>query len=539
MIGELRPIDNKKVIGRGTWYDKAADELIKREKNLKRSLDNLRTESGLGASGYPHIGSIGDALRNYGISLALQSRGYSSEYIAFADDKDGLRKVPAGMPDELENYLGMSVATIPDIFGGCHFSFGEHMSSLLKEALDMNGVKYTPMSAYQTYKDGILNDEIIMILDNWEKVGKIIERVTGQEKYLDNLPYFVVCEECGKLYTTYAHDYNPQTHTVQYECRGMEVKGRWQEGCGHKGEVDVLGGNGKLPWKVEFGARWHALDIRFEAYGKDIADSVHVNDAICREIFDWEPPMHVQYEMFVDRGGKKISKSAGNVFTPQVWYRYGSMESLNLLIYKRFVGTKSGSVDDIPPHMDELDELEDIYFGKRKVKDQMEYYKSTGLYEYAHLLNPPKEPEVHVPFNLMVNLAKVAPPGNESAFMKAKLEEYEYLKETDKGIEARIERALNWVRDIEDEEHEPIELTDVQKQIVQGIIEELRTAEDVEAYQASIFTVTKALGLKAREVFPVVYRILLGKDRGPRFGPYVGLVGKDSVINSLTSALDS
>ena len=61
MIGELRPIDNKKVIGRGTWYDKAADELIKREKKLKRSLDNLRTESGLGASGYPHIGSIGDA----------------------------------------------------------------------------------------------------------------------------------------------------------------------------------------------------------------------------------------------------------------------------------------------------------------------------------------------------------------------------------------------------------------------------------------------------------------------------------------------
>lgn len=317
----------------------------------------------------------------------------------------------------------------------------------------------------------------------------------------------------------------------------MEVKGIWQEGCGHKGEVDVLGGNGKLPWKVEFGARWHALDIRFEAYGKDIADSVHVNDAICREIFDWEPPMHVQYEMFVDRGGKKISKSAGNVFTPQVWYRYGSMQSLNLLIYKRFVGTKSGSVDDIPPHMDELDELEDIYFGKKKVKDQLEYYKLCGLYEYAHLLNPPTEPEVHVPFNLMVNLAQVAPPGNEAEFMKMKLEEYEFLKDTDKGIDARIERTLNWIRDVADEEHEPIELTDVQRQIVQGIIEKLRTAEDVDAYQASIFDVAKELDVKAREVFPVIYRILLGKDRGPRFGPYVGLVGKDSVIKSFESAL--
>jgi lysyl-tRNA synthetase class 1 len=462
MFDNLRPIDNRKVIGRGTWYDKAADELIKREKKLKRSLNKMRTESGLGASGYPHIGSIADALRNYGIALALQVRGYESEYIAFADDKDGLRKVPAGMPEELEQYLGFSVAQIPDLFGDCHFSFGEHMSSLLKEALDMNGVVYTPMSAYQTYKDGLLNDEIITILDNKEKVGKIIERVTGQDKYIDNLPYFVVCEECGKIYTTYAYDYDPQTQTVQYECRGMEVKGRWQEGCGHKGEIDVLGGKGKLPWKVEFGARWHALDIRFEAYGKDIADSVHVNDAICREIFDWEPPMHVQYEMFVDRGGKKISKSAGNVFTPQVWYRYGSIQSLNLLIYKRFVGTKNGSVDDIPTHMDELDELEDIYFGKRKVKDQKEYYKLTGLYEYAHLLNPPTEPEAHVPFNLMVNLAKIAPPGREAEFMKVKLEDYEYLKETDRGIDDRIQRTFNWVKDIDDEESEPIELTDVQ-----------------------------------------------------------------------------
>jgi lysyl-tRNA synthetase class 1 len=537
MIGELRPIESKKVIGRGTWYDKAADELIKREKKLKRSLDLLRTESGLGASGFPHIGSIGDALRNYGITLALQVRGYESEYIAFADDKDGLRKIPAGMPDELGQYLGFSVAEIPDIFGDCHFSFGEHMSSLLKEALDMNGVVYTPKSAFKTYQEGLLNEEIITILDNKERVGKIIERVTGQEKYLDNLPYFVVCEECGKLYTTYAHDYNPETQTVEYECKGMEVKGLWQEGCGHKGEVNVLGGKGKLPWKVEFGARWHALDIRFEAYGKDIADSVYVNDAICREIFEWEPPMHVQYEMFVDPGGKKISKSAGNVFTPQVWYRYGSMQSLNLLIYKRFVGTKSGSVEEIPSHMDELDDLEDVYFGKRKVKDQREYHKLTGLYEYCHLLNPPEEPEAHVPFNLMVNLAQVAPPGNESAFMKAKLEEYEFFKETDKGIDERIKRALTWITEVEDEGRVTIELTDIQRQIVQGIIDELRMAEDVEAYQGSIFTVTEALDLKARDVFPVVYQVLLGKERGPRFGPYVGLVGKDSVIKSLESAL--
>jgi len=136
MIEDLRPIKNEKIIGRGTWYDKAAEELIKREKKLNRKLDKIRTESGLGASGYPHIGSLADSLRNYAIALALELQGYNSEYIAFADDKDGLRKVPEGMPNELEQYLGYSVAQIPDIFGNCHISFGEHMSSLLKEALE-------------------------------------------------------------------------------------------------------------------------------------------------------------------------------------------------------------------------------------------------------------------------------------------------------------------------------------------------------------------------------------------------------------------
>ncbi len=533
----LRPIDNPKIIGRGTWYDKAADELVKREKKLGRSLDLLRTESGLGASGYPHIGSMADGLRNYALALALRNMGYTSEYIAFADDKDGLRKVPGGMPDELEKWLGYSVATIPDIFGDCHFSFGEHMSSLLKEALDYTGVKYTPMSAYKVYQEGILNDEIITILDNHERVGRVIESVSGQEKYTEALPYFVVCENCGRIYTTYAHDYSPSSQTIRYACKGMEVKGQWLEGCGHEGEVDVTSGNGKLSWKVEFAARWHALDIRFEAYGKDIADSVHVNDAICREILGWEPPMHVQYEMFVDRGGRKISKSVGNVFTPQVWYRYGSKESLNLLIYKRFVGTKSGSVDDIPAHMDELDDLEDVYFGKRKVKDELERYKLTGLYEYSHLLKPPEEPQVHVPFNLMVKLARYAPEGAEHDFIETKLDEYGYLKDTTHGLEERIERALNWIRDFEEEETARVELTKEEKEAVKAIVDELKKASNEDEYQAAVFSVSKSTGVKARKLFPVLYRILIGKPQGPRFGPYVGLVGRETVIEELKTAL--
>ena len=88
------------IIGRGTWLDMVASRVLQREEKLGRKLDVLRTESGLGASGIPHIGSLGDVIRAYGIKLALEVQGRQSEFIAYSDDMDGLRKVPAGMPDQ-------------------------------------------------------------------------------------------------------------------------------------------------------------------------------------------------------------------------------------------------------------------------------------------------------------------------------------------------------------------------------------------------------------------------------------------------------
>jgi len=130
------------IIGLGTWYDKAAAELIEREKKLGRSLDLIRTESGLGASGIPHIGSLADVLRNHAVAEGVRLQGYNAELIAFSDDKDGLRKVPAGLPDEMEKWLGYPVSSIPDVLGDCHDSFGAHITSLLLEAVDISGADY-------------------------------------------------------------------------------------------------------------------------------------------------------------------------------------------------------------------------------------------------------------------------------------------------------------------------------------------------------------------------------------------------------------
>jgi len=529
-----------KIIGRGTWYDKTAVKIVEREEKLGRRLDLIRTEMGISVSGIPHVGNLSDASRAYAVTVALQDQGYRSEMIAFSDDKDGLRKVPAGLPPWLKNYLGYPVRTIPDPFGDCHSNFGEHVSSLMLEAIDKCGIQYRYMSATEVYERGLLNKEIETILMNAQRVGEIIQEEVGQEKFEEALPYFAICSECGRIYTTRAYELLPKEHRVLYKCEGMEIKGQWFQGCGHQGEADYTKAEGKLVWKVEFAARWRALDIRFEAYGKEIADSVRVNDRVCQEVLNYPPPYHAKYELFLDKSGKRISKSAGNVFTPQVWFRYGSPQSLVLLMLKRFVGTRELSVVDIPMYMNELGELEDIYFGKKKSADEREFSKLKGLYEYVWWLKPPKQPTIHVPYNLLTYLAKVAPKGSEVDYITQKLREYGYIrdKELPPSLKERIEYALNWNRDFMEIKETMIGLSGQEANALRDLIQTLQTEADAEQIQGAIFSSARKNNIEPSQFFKVLYTILFGAPAGPRLGPYIVSMERQNVIDALKRALE-
>jgi lysyl-tRNA synthetase class 1 len=528
----------EELIGRGTWYDMMAKKVIDRERELGRDMTGLRTEMGLGASGFPHIGSLGDAARSYTVTLALQNLGFNSELVAYCDDKDGLRKVPVGLSKDLEKYLGYPVSSIPDPFG-CHESYGKHMSSLLLESLDKCGIDYRYFSAKEVYEKGLLLTEIRTILLNAKKVGQIVKEEVGQERYTEVLPFFPVCSHCGRIYTTKAYKFEPETDKVLYKCEGLEIRGRLIKGCGYEGEADITKGEGKLTWKGEFAARWKALDIRFEAFGKDIADSVTINDRICREVLCFEPPSHARYEMFLDKGGKKISKSAGNVFTPQVWFRYGSSPSLLLLMLKRFVGTRTLDVSDIPAYMNELDYLEDVYFGKKQAGEK-EAVRLRGLFEYCYAAKPPAKPNVHVPYNLMAFLVKMAPKECMDDYVAEKLQSYGYLQKSqglDASLKQRVEYALNWIADFEEIKETDVALKPEEKAAVVELIAKLETEDEPDKIQNAIFNAAKNNSVQPGSFFKTLYQILMGAPQGPRLGPYVLAMGKQNVLAALKRAV--
>lgn len=526
-------LENNTFIGKGTWLDKIAYIIVKREEKLGRPITTIRVESGLGASGFPHIGSLGDAVRAYGVSLALKNQGYNSELIAYSDDMDGLRKVPTGLPQWLHDYIAKPVSEIPDPFGNCHDSYGSHMSGLLLESLDKLGVNYKFQSGYKSYTEGKLNKQIETILENSARLGKKISELVGQEKYTETLPYFPICQNCGRLYVAQSTKFHREDKKIEYHCSGTRIGNTNISGCGYSDEIDINKGCGKLAWKVEFAARWKAFDIRFEAFGKDIMDSVKVNDWVCNEILEYPHPVHVKYEMFLDKKGQKISKSSGNVITPQMWLQYGSPQSLMLLLFKRIAGTRHIGIDDIPNLMDEYDLYENLYFGKVKESNQAKLVKIKGIYEYIHHLNPPDKPMVHIPYRMLLQQSSLFK--NEQDDVKDKivsrLLKYNLVEEKDKNenLYLKIDNALSYIRDNEIFEDNSIVLNEAEKKAVYSLYEELKCLDsgDPEHIQTVIFETAKKNNIKPRDFFKLLYKLILGQDKGPKLGSYIADLGVD------------
>ena len=533
-IGLVKKMSEQKIIGKGTWIDKLAFELIEREKSLGRNMDLLRVESGLGASGVPHIGSLGDAVRAYGVKLALENFGYKSELIAYSDDLDGLRKIPEGFPESLNEHLGKRVSAIPDPFD-CHDSYGMHMSSLLLEGLESLGIKYDFRRAKDTYEKGLLREQIHTILVNGKKIGEKIADMVGQEKYKETLPYFPVCANCDKLYTTESYEYLPDEKKIKYRCKDAAIGSDTLKGCGHEGESDITKDLGKLAWKVEFAARWQAFDIRFEAYGKDIMDSVKVNDWVADEILKFPHPHHVKYEMFLDKGGKKISKSLGNVVTSQSWLKYGTPKTILLLLYKRITGARQLGFEDIPALMDEYNELENIFFGKIKVDNEAKASKLKGLYEYTNLLNPPS-PDSYVSYRLLLELCNIFKEKREERVMK-KLIDYGVLKSPNEQVKKQIEMAGNYADDFGTAEKIDISLDDTTKKALKELAELLKAEKKPEDLQNTIYQVAKGNNIQPREFFKILYQIILSTNRGPKIGPFIEDIGKEKVSQTIMSYL--
>jgi len=190
--------------------------------------------------------------------------------------------------------------------------------------------------------------------------------------------------------------------------------------------------------------------------------------------------------------------------------------------------------------MNELDNLEDAYFGKKPTKDEKELVKLRGLFEHCWVMKPPKAPSIHVPYNLLAFLVKMAPKENTEEFLEEKLRSYGYLQTNqhiEEALRKRVQYAFNWTQDFAEIKETAVSLTEKEEKAVSELIGVLETVDEPEKIQNAVFNVAKINGIQPGTFFKTLYMILMGAPQGPRLGPYILAMGKQNVIAALKRAL--
>ena len=515
-----------------SWPFKEAQKLQKRFKNPPSA--PVKFETGFGPSGLPHIGTFAEVARTTWVRQAFEFlTKWPSELIAFSDDMDGLRKVPLNIPqpEMLADNLGKPLCRIPDPFGQTE-SYSAYMNGKLNEFLDSYGFNYKFQSAYEAYKRGDFNEGLAIILEKVDDIKATILPTIGEEKREDWSPFFPICEACGRIYSTRVGGYHPEDNTIDYICDREEglVKS-----CGHKATTSIFNGKVKVGWKIDWALRWYAYDIAYEMYGKDLIESAKLSGKIVR-LMGKQPPTGFFYELFLDEKGRKISKSVGKGLTIDSWTSYAPLESLLYYIFQNpkqakrlYWGIVPKSVDDYLTGLSNYDNLE--------VQKQPD---STLWHLFNRGENIPSF-KTSITFSLINNL--ISAVGSDDIDLII-----EYLKRYDSSIEAHIaivedlvKKGMNYYRDFILPNKQYRAPTEDETVMLKTLRDELAKYEgdDAQEIQTIPFDLSRSFEVAPKDFFKTFYEVVLGQERGPRFGTFIRLVGKDRVIGLLDNAIGS
>jgi lysyl-tRNA synthetase class 1 len=537
------------------WPFEEARKLVERVNRTGQQ--DVLFETGYGPSGLPHIGTFGEVARTTMVRHAfriLTEDKIKTRLLAFSDDMDGLRKVPDNVPngDMLREHLGKPLTRIPDPFGKFD-SFAAHNNAMLRSFLDRFGFEYEFASSTEYYTSGRFDAALLHMLERYEAVQAIMLPSLREERASTYSPFLPVHPQTGIVMQVPLESFDAKAGTIVW--RDPDTAKLY--------ETPVTGGHVKLQWKPDWAMRWYALKVDYEMAGKDLIDSVKLSSNIVRAL-GGVPPEGFNYELFLDEKGQKISKSKGNGLTIEDWLTYASPESLSLFMYQKPREAKRLYFDVIPRTVDEYLQFLGGY-SRQDVKSQL-----GNPVWHIHSSHPPA-PEVlqqagiegagaSISFGMLLNLAAVA-NSEDPAVLWGFLRRYApgVSPATHPRLDELVGYAVAYFRDFVRPAKNYRLADEVEREALQSLdamlagLPEGASAEDI---QTALYDVARPIpryqDLKAKnatperpgvsnEWFNMLYQVLLGEDRGPRFGSFVALYGvketRSLVANALSGAL--
>ncbi len=520
------------------WPFEEARKIVARLE--KRPKDEVIFETGYGPSGLPHIGTFGEVARTTMVRHAfrvLTDDKVKTRLIAFSDDMDGLRKVPDNVPNKelLAKHLGKPLTKVPDPFG-THPSFGQHNNARLRAFLDHFGFDYEFLSSTECYTSGRFDEALLKVLERFDKVMAIMLPSLREERAASYSPFLPIDPNTGVVLQVPVGAHDAKAGTITYEDPDSK----------EPVTTPVTGGRCKLQWKPDWAMRWVALGVDYEMAGKDLINSVKLSGEICKALGGLAPE-GFNYELFLDENGQKISKSKGNGLTIDEWLRYASPQSLSLFMYREPKAAKRLYFDVIPRNVDDYYQFLDAY------QRQDERQRLLNPVWHIHSGNPPQL-EMPVSFAMLLTLVSSSNAENAETLWGF-IGRYRpgVTPQTHPELDAQVQYAIHYFRDFvlpEKKFRHPRDSERAALSDLRDALAQLAADADAKAIQDVVYEVGRREPFldekkKAKDGKPgvsldwfnMLYQVLLGQEKGPRFGSFVAVYGLQNTIDMIDGAL--
>jgi lysyl-tRNA synthetase, class I len=446
--------------------------------------------TGISPSG--HIHNLREVLVAEAVANALRNRGEDVRFIFHADTIDPLRKVAPGVPESFEEYFGHSLSRIPDP-EGCHASYAEHFLVPFEEALHEMGMEIEVLRSHELYETGVYTDVTREAIEHTDELRNILQEASGR-KMPDRWSPYLPRRTSGRLTGARVLEHVPEEHSVVFA-----------DEDGFEETADYSKGEGKLGWRVELAARWKALGVTFEPFGKDHTSrggSTDTADAMSREVFHYPIPGRFEYEWNYIKGKGAMSSSAGIVLMPKEMLRIMPPDALRQF----FLGPNPGRALEM-----------DLGEGFPRFMD--EFNAGHG--------------DIDVPFSHLALVAQTVGENVDAAATMLARGGYEAAAADREALARNLSYARNWATDWapdsmkigllspEESRGAAADLDEEQRAYLEDLSTKLAPEMDGEEIQNLLYSTAVDRGLKPKRAFAAVYRVLLGKTSGPKAGPFI------------------
>ena len=529
------------------WATVVSEEAIERFGNKQV------VATGWAPSGHYHVGNFKEAVTCRAFHRELINLGADSYYLLNIDNVDTLDKIPAYFKDQygkmLRPYLGHAICEVPDPLG-CHDSYADHFIDDALKIMETFDVKLNPIYTSELYKEGKYDKYAKLYLEKSEELYKLTEEITGSrmEQF-----FHVQCPECKNLAAPIITNYEFVNDKIKLEISCQREK----RGCGQTSSITLGDTLWKIKWRLDWAARQDFLGVTVESSGKDhgvAGGSIDSSLAIHKDIFKKEKlPLLLQHG-FLTFGGKKLSGSTGSGMPVSEFPKILEPTTFLYKIYRNNLRTDVDfKVDiDVPSVASEYDKAEELFFEETEIEHLKTREKTVKAFKLAQIETLPSKKPVRIDYGHLVTVMQVCLFDKEKVIEKLtkgnKLPKA--LSSEDLSLfNSRYNKAKYWIDNYANENlkfnivDEP-NCNDVQaidKTVLEQLISSIK--EIPEGYEGDditqdLYNSAKELEIKPTLFFRAIYRIILGRNSGPRAGTLIEGLGKEEVLRILGKALD-